>query len=185
MYRLIDAEGYRGQKVLVVGGGDSAVEAAIGLAQQPDNEVTLSYRREKLVRIKKKNEDRLAPLVAAGPHPPIFGSQVVEVLPDRVRLKIGDEVHELPNDYVFVFAGGEPPFDFLKRAACASAGKRFDAVRSGDERDGPHDARPRHRRVWNPRRGPRRGCLATAPRRPPARRRPARPARGDPRSGSG
>ena len=123
MYRLIDAEGYHDQKLLIVGGGDSAVEAAIGLAQQPDNEVTLSYRRDKLVRIKKKNQDRFAPLVAAGRIKPIFGSRVVEVLPDRVRLEVGSVVHELPNDYVFVFAGGEPPFDFLKHC-----GVRFGGV---------------------------------------------------------
>ena len=114
MYRLIDAESYRGQKLLVVGGGDSAVEAAIGLAQQPGNEVTLSYRREKLVRIKKKNEERLGPLLATGRVQPLFGSQVVEIRPDSVSLKVGAEVRELPNDYVFVFAGGEPPFDLLK-----------------------------------------------------------------------
>jgi thioredoxin reductase len=122
MYRLIDAEGYRGQKVLVVGGGDSAVEAAIGLAQQPDNEVTLSYRRDKLVRIKKKNQDRFAPLVADGRIKPIFGSRVVEVLPDVVRLEIGAVVHEIPNDFVFVFAGGEPPFDFLKHCGVRFGG---------------------------------------------------------------
>ena len=122
MYRLIDAESYRGQKVLVVGGGDSAVEAAIGLAQQPDNEVTLSYRREKLVRIKKKNEDRFAPLVASGRIKPVFSSRVVEVLPDRVRLEVGSVVHELPNDFVFVFAGGEPPFTFLKHCGVRFGG---------------------------------------------------------------
>lgn len=122
MYRLIDAESYRGQKVLVVGGGDSAVEASIGLAQQPDNEVTLSYRRDKLVRIKKKNEERFAPLVASGRIKPVFGSRVVEVLADRVRLEVGAAVHELPNDYVFVFAGGEPPFAFLKHCGVRFGG---------------------------------------------------------------
>jgi thioredoxin reductase/ferredoxin len=123
MYRLIDAESYRDQKLLVVGGGDSAVEAAVGLAQQPGNVVTLSYRRDKLVRIKKKNEDRLAPLLASGRVKPLFGSQVVEITPDRVRLRVGSEVSEIPNDYVFVFAGGEPPFEFLKQC-----GVRFGGV---------------------------------------------------------
>ena len=122
MYRLIDAESYRGQKLLVVGGGDSAVEAAIGLAQQPDNEVTVSYRRDKLVRIKKKNEDRFAPLVLSGRIKPVFGSRVVEVLPDRVRLEVGSVVHDIPNDYVFVFAGGEPPFAFLKNCGVRFGG---------------------------------------------------------------
>ena len=121
-YRLIDAESYRGQKVLVVGGGDSAVEAAVGLASQDGNEVVLSYRRDKLVRIKKKNEDRLAPLLASGRVQPLFGSQVVEIGTDSVRLEIGDEVREIANDYVFVFAGGEPPFDFLKQCGVRFGG---------------------------------------------------------------
>jgi thioredoxin reductase len=84
--------------------------------------VTLSYRRDKLVRIKKKNQDRFAPLVAAGRIKPIFGSRVVEVLPDLVRLEVGSVVHELANDYVFVFAGGEPPFDFLKHCGVRFGG---------------------------------------------------------------
>jgi thioredoxin reductase (NADPH) len=128
MYRLIDAESYRNQKLLVVGGGDSAVEAAIGLAQQPGNEVTLSYRREKLVRIKKKNEDRLAPLLASGRIRTAFGSQVVGIAPGSVRLKTGDDVRELPNDYVFVFAGGEPPFDFLKACGVRFGGEAAPAT---------------------------------------------------------
>ncbi len=122
-YRLIDAESYRGQKVLVVGGGDSAVEAAVGLAREAGNEVVLSYRRDKLVRIKKKNEERLAPLLASGRVQPLFGSQLVEIRPDSVRLKVGDEVRELANDYVFVFAGGEPPFDFLKQSGVRFGGE--------------------------------------------------------------
>jgi thioredoxin reductase len=120
MYRLLDAESYRGQKLLVVGGGDSAVEAAVGLAQQPGNEVVLSYRRDKLVRIKKKNEERLAPLLKAGRIQPLFGSEVVDITADSVTLKVGAERRTLANDFVFVFAGGEPPFAFLK--AC---GVRF------------------------------------------------------------
>jgi thioredoxin reductase len=123
LYRLIDAESYRDQRLLVVGGGDSAVEAAIGLALQPGNEVVLSYRREKLVRIKKKNEERLAPLLASGRVQPLFGSQVVEITPDQVRLKVGGEVRELANDFVFVFAGGDPPFEFLKQCGVRFGGE--------------------------------------------------------------
>ena len=123
MYRLVDAESYRGQKLLVVGGGDSAVEAAIGLARQPGNEVTLSYRREKLVRIKKKNEDRLGPLVGAGSVRLLLGSEVREIAPGQVRLAAAGETVVVPNDYVFVFAGGEPPFDFLKRCGVRFGGE--------------------------------------------------------------
>lgn len=120
MYQLIDAAGYQDSRILVVGGGDSAVEAVIGLARQRGNAVTLSYRRDRLVRIKKKNEQRLSELMAKGRAKALFGSEVSEILPDRVRLKMGERVVELPNDYVFVFAGGEPPFGFLR-----SMGIRF------------------------------------------------------------
>lgn len=115
MYRLMDAEGYRDQKILVVGGGDSAAEAAIGLSCQSGNVVTLSYRRDKLVRLKKKNQDALDALLASGKIKPLFGSQPVEIGPDRVKLKVKEQEVELPNDWVFVFAGGVPPFDFLKK----------------------------------------------------------------------
>jgi thioredoxin reductase len=118
MYQLLDAESYHGQRLLVVGGGDSAVEAALGLARQGDNEVTLSYRREKLVRVKKKNEERFQTLVAERRLRTLFDSEVTEILPARVRLVVGRSAPaplELRNDYVFVFAGGEPPFALVKR----------------------------------------------------------------------
>lgn len=123
MYRLLDAEGYKGQKILVVGGGDSAAEAAIGLARQPGNEVTLSYRREKLVRLKKKNQDALDALLASGKVRPLFSSQPVEITPGSVRLKVGGDTVEIENDYVFVFAGGVPPFDFLKKIGVQFGGE--------------------------------------------------------------
>lgn len=123
MYRLIDAESYQGQKILVVGGGDSAAEAAIGLSRQSGNEVTLSYRREKLVRLKKKNQDALDCLLAEGKVRPLFSSQPTEIEPVRVRLKAGGETVDLENDYVFVFAGGVPPFDLLKRIGVRFGGE--------------------------------------------------------------
>lgn len=115
MYKLIDAESYRKQRVLVVGGGDSAVEAAIGLAQDHGNEVTLSYRKEKLVRIKQKNEQRFEKLVAKGRVRLAMSTEVAEILPRAVRLKGEGGVTEIPNDFVFVFAGGEPPLGLLNR----------------------------------------------------------------------
>ncbi len=113
-YRLQDADSYRGQRLLVVGGGDSAVEAAVGLARLPGNEVTLSYRRERLVRIKKKNQDAVDALIARGKVRPLFSSEVREITPSHVRLSVPGGDIELPNDYVFVLAGGVPPFAFLR-----------------------------------------------------------------------
>jgi len=132
-YSLVDAASYEGRRLLVVGGGDSAVEAALGLARQRGNTVTLSYRRDKLVRIKKKNEDRIAEAMRRGSVRPLFGSEVTEILEDRVRLRVEDRAVELPNDYVFVFAGGEPPFGLLRQM-----GVRF----GGEARSGAAAPRP-------------------------------------------
>jgi thioredoxin reductase (NADPH) len=115
MYQLVDAESYQDQRLLVVGGGDSAVEAAIGLARQASNQVTLSYRREKLVRIKHKNEERLNAQIARGGIQPLFNSEVTAIAPKTVLLKAATGALEIRNDFVFVFAGGEPPFDFLRK----------------------------------------------------------------------
>ena len=87
MYQLADAESYEQQRILIVGGGDSAVEAALGLARQRGNQVTLSYRREKLVRIKKKNESRIAELLANRRIEGAFSTDVEEIAPSSVRLK--------------------------------------------------------------------------------------------------
>jgi thioredoxin reductase len=120
MYKLLDAESYRGQRLLVVGGGDSAVEASIGLARDGRNDVTLSYRREKIVRIKRANEERLAPLVRAERLRLLLPSEVQAIHEKTVSLRAGSRDIELPNDYVLVFAGGEAPLPLLR-----GAGVRF------------------------------------------------------------
>jgi thioredoxin reductase len=137
MYQLVDAESYTGQKILVVGGGDSAVEAAIGLARQRGNRVTLSYRREKLVRIKRKNEERIEALFAKKMVEPAFGSEVVEVLPRSVRLRTGEVTRDVANDFVFVFAGGEPPFAFLKEMGVRFGGEAASAAAPGSGAGAP------------------------------------------------
>jgi len=115
MYRLLDADSYQGSRILVVGGGDSAVEAAIGLARDGQNEVTLSYRRDRLLRIKHKNQVKIDALIAAGKVRTLFPSNVREIDDDAVVLETGDSEVKLPVDYVFVFIGGEPHTPFLKR----------------------------------------------------------------------
>jgi thioredoxin reductase/NAD-dependent dihydropyrimidine dehydrogenase PreA subunit len=128
MYKLIDADSYRNQRILVVGGGDSAVEAAIGLAQGAGNEVTLSYRKEKLVRIKQKNEQRFGRLVSAGKVRLAFSTEVTEILPDAVRLRKEGGTLEVRNDYVFIFAGGEPPLELLNRIGVRLGGGNAEPV---------------------------------------------------------
>jgi hypothetical protein len=117
-YSLIDAQSYQGRRVLVVGGGDSAIEAAIGLAEQPGNEVSLSYRRGGFFRIKARNEVRISQAIETGKVRVLFESRVERIEADRVTLAVGTngstrEV-ELGNDDVFVLAGGVAPFDVLK-----------------------------------------------------------------------
>ena len=114
MYQVRDAAQYRRRQVLVVGGGDSAIEAAMGLARQPGNQVAISYRKEQFFRIKKKNEERLAKLLKRGRIQLIMQSNVVEITETSVRLKTPDGELEIDNDFVFVLIGGIPPFKLLR-----------------------------------------------------------------------
>jgi len=125
-YSLVDARSLRDRHVLVVGGGDSAVEAALGLAEQPGNDVTLSYRKESFFRIRTRNEERLRSAVADGKLRVLHRSEVRAIRQDAVDLVVRGaaghhEVHTLPNDDVFVMAGGTPPVALLE-----SAGVSFD-----------------------------------------------------------
>ena len=115
MYRLIEADHYVNKKILVIGGGDSAIEAAMGLSHQAGNKVTLSYRKEGFTRLKDRNEKRIQESMKKGKVEVIFNSMPVEFKPNSVILDVGGKQRELPNDYVWVFAGGEPPTAFLKK----------------------------------------------------------------------
>jgi len=115
MYRLIEADHYINKKILVVGGGDSAVEAAMGLANQKGNEVTLSYRAERFSRIKERNAKRVEEYMKSGKVRVIFNSNPVEFKPESVVLDIAGQQQEIPNDFVWIFAGGTPPTAFLKK----------------------------------------------------------------------
>ena len=115
MYRLIEADHYVNKKILVVGGGDSAVEAAMGLAHQIGNEVTLSYRSDKFSRIKERNRTRIDDCIRSGKIKVLFNSNPVEFKPESVVLDVQGQKQELSNDYAWIFAGGIPPNDFLKK----------------------------------------------------------------------
>ena len=120
-YALMDAQSYRDRNLLVVGGGDSAVEAAMGLADQPGNRVTLSYRKESFFRIRARNRRRLEAMAAAGDLEVLYGSQVKEIHAHRVEMLVddgsgGSRLMDLPNDEVFVMAGGVAPLTMLEEA---------------------------------------------------------------------
>lgn len=136
MYQLVDARSYTNQNLLVVGGGDSAVEAAIGLARQPGNTVWISYRKNSFARVKKKNEDKIRELIDRGKIKAIFESEVQLISPSEVSLKVRDKVIVIPNDYVIVLIGGLPPFEMLRAAGVEFGGK---GRASRDGSDGKHE----------------------------------------------
>jgi thioredoxin reductase/ferredoxin len=113
-YRLLDPEQHRGEKILVVGGGDSAVEAAIALSEQSGNSVTLSYRGDSFSRIKPMNMERLGKAASMNSLKVVYNSNVLEITAGEATLSVGAEAVRMPNDYVYVFAGGELPNEFLK-----------------------------------------------------------------------
>lgn len=114
VYRLIDPEQYKGQHVLVVGGGDSALEAAHSIAEQPGTTVTLSYRSAAFSRAKPKNRDKVDQLAAAGNMNVLLSSNVREIRDDAVAIETDGEPVILPNNAVIVCAGGILPTGFLK-----------------------------------------------------------------------
>lgn len=151
-YSLLDAESYTQRAILVVGGGDSAIEAALALAEQPGNSVAISYRKNAFTRLKARNEQRITAAIAERRVRVLFETEVAAIEPDAVRLQpsgrsrgparaaepvveaeqgggVATALIEIPNDEVFVFAGGTPPFPLLE-----AAGVSFDpALRPAEQ----------------------------------------------------
>ena len=114
VYRLIDPQQYRGQNVLVVGGGESALEAATSLADEPGTQVVLSYRGPVFQRAKQKNRQRVDAAAAAGRLRLMMASSVKTIDPSHVTIESEDGVERIENDAVIVCAGGVLPTGFLK-----------------------------------------------------------------------
>ena len=121
MYRLIEADHYVNKKILIVGGGDSAVEAAMGLASQVGNNVTISYRQANFSRIKERNSVRMQDFIRKGKLKALFNSNPTEIRADSVVMDVNGSQQTLPNDFVWIFAGGEPPTAFLKKVGVGFA----------------------------------------------------------------
>lgn len=122
-YRLIEAEMISDKRIIVVGGGDSAIESALLLAD--NNEVILSYRKDKFSRIKPKNFDKIEAAIKNGSVKVLFESNLTEILKDEVEIKLADDkIKRFPNDLVYIFAGGELPTAFLSKAGIKIS-KRF------------------------------------------------------------
>jgi thioredoxin reductase (NADPH) len=114
VYRLIDPEQYRGMHVLVVGGGDAALEAAVAISEIAGATVTLSYRGNAFNRVKPKNRQLLEDARNAGRVSVLLESNVKEIRPATVLLDQKNIAIELPNNAVIVCAGGVLPAQFLQ-----------------------------------------------------------------------
>jgi thioredoxin reductase/Pyruvate/2-oxoacid:ferredoxin oxidoreductase delta subunit len=127
-YRLLEPEDISGKNILVVGGGDSAIESALLLADQ--NNVTLSYRSDAFSRIKPKNNEQIKDAMISGRVKVLFSTNPLHINKDSVVLtksKPGEELY-IENDLVYIFAGGELPTQFLQKAGVEITKKFGEAV---------------------------------------------------------
>lgn len=127
-YRLLEPELISGKKIVVVGGGDSAVESAFLLMD--NNKVALSYRGESFSRLKPKNSEKLQQATTSGKLNVLLQSNLTEIKEEWVNMKIGgtEEIEKMQNDLVYIFAGGELPVEFLKNAGIEITRKFGEAI---------------------------------------------------------
>lgn len=127
-YRLLEPELITGNKILVVGGGDSAIESALLLATA--NEVTLSYRKETFSRLKPKNRKKLEEAIESKLLDVILNSNLMAIEEECVHLKVAGQEEELTieNQLVYIFAGGELPTEFLRNAGIEITTKFGEAI---------------------------------------------------------
>ena len=123
-YRLLEPERISGKKILIVGGGDSAVESAMLLME--NNEVILSYRKDKFARIKPKNRESITEAIDSNSIEAIFNSNLKSINDKSIIIKVDNEenARTIENDLVYIFAGGEMPTSFLQKAGVEIT-KRF------------------------------------------------------------
>ncbi|MCW8855443.1 MAG: NAD(P)-binding domain-containing protein [Gammaproteobacteria bacterium] len=114
VYNLIDPEQYINQKVLIVGGGDSALEAALSIADQPGTEVSISYRSDSFSRAKEKNRTKIQQASDSGKINIIYSSNVKSITENNVTIMANQNELTLANDAVIISAGGILPTGFLK-----------------------------------------------------------------------
>lgn len=126
-YRLLEPELISGKNILVVGGGDSAIESALLLASR--NKVVLSYRKDTFSRLKAKNKQKIDKAFSEKKLEIVFNSKVTSIEENRVNIeKEGEPSLSFENDLVYIFAGGELPSDFLKGAGIEITRKFGEAI---------------------------------------------------------
>ncbi len=123
VYRLTDASQYQDEDILVVGGGDSALEAACSIAELGRSRVSISYRNDSFARAKAKNRARVDTLVSRGDLQAYMSSQVNSISKDKVAIKYQGEDISIDNTVIIVCAGGVLPTPFLKKVGIMVATK--------------------------------------------------------------
>ncbi|MCM8543279.1 MAG: NAD(P)-binding domain-containing protein [Lentisphaeraceae bacterium] len=121
--RLFDPGEFEGKKILVVGGGDSALETAVALAKT-GNEVTLSYRGDQFSRPKQENMEEVQKWQREGKIHSVFESKVKGIHAKSVVLKTREDEREIDNDQVFVMIGKELPLQFFRRSGILMEGEK-------------------------------------------------------------
>ena len=114
VYRLVDPEQYQGKRVLVVGGGNSAIEAAVAVAAESGAHATLSYRNAAFDRVTERNRDNLKEAQAAGRLTLELRTTVKEITARNVVLERESGTVSIDNDTVIVCVGGVLPTPMLK-----------------------------------------------------------------------
>jgi len=127
-YRLLEPELITDQNIVVVGGGDSAIESALLLAD--NNRVTLSYRKDTFSRLKPRNRKSIEEAIATTKLHVMLNSNVQSIDEKHVSIKVNDqqETQILENDLVYIFAGGELPTQFLKNVGIEITTKFGEAI---------------------------------------------------------
>jgi thioredoxin reductase len=127
-YRLLEAESIEGKNIMVVGGGDSAIEAALLLADQ--NTVQMLYRGRAFNRAKPKNESKIKQAIENGKINVRFHSNITYIDERGINIKEDalEEESFLPADRVYIFAGGELPIQFLQKSGIEITRKFGEAV---------------------------------------------------------
>jgi thioredoxin reductase/NAD-dependent dihydropyrimidine dehydrogenase PreA subunit len=127
-YRLLEPEDIQEKEIIVVGGGDSAIESALLLAD--NNHVRISYRGDVFNRLKPKNNASIIDAVNKGRVEFLFNTNVIEIGKDVVTLAstISGELFTISNDLIYIFAGGELPSQFLAKAGIRISTKFGEAI---------------------------------------------------------